>query len=304
MPELTKRELKLLDEIFEEIDVELFEAIERERDSDRLTFSLLQNEHEKGKYISDEIKRTRERLKQTPKNIAGFIHALGVQMPGKNESFESRFESIVKNFIIDEYIEGFEYLGKMKEAPESYIKSLDDFYSFTDKMWMIAKILEYSILLYRYELLNKLFPQTETKTQHNTVESKPVLKPEAHSIVFNILKDYFSTEQQAGLKLLIDSGKSSSRKLLFKDNGNRLTDTFKKLFEYGFIIGCQKKDLIDWIISNFTFTYKSKEIPFRQGTVEKTISRNHYPCKSPLIEIQNGQIQKAEQPRKRKSRKY
>jgi hypothetical protein len=29
-------------------------------------------------------------------------------------------------------------------------------------------------------------------------------------------------------------------------------------------------------------------------TVEKTISRNHYPCKSPLIEIKSGQIQKVE----------
>ncbi len=143
-------------------------------------------------------------------------------------------------------------------------------------------------------------PQTETKTEQETIELKPVLKPEAVQIVFDIIKDFFSPEHQTELKQVIETGNKAGKKLLFKGNGNRLTDTFKKLIEHDFITGCQKQDLINWIISNFTFTQKNKVKAFVYDTVEKTISRNYYPCKSPLIEIKNGQIQRTEQPRTKK----
>jgi hypothetical protein len=146
--------------------------------------------------------------------------------------------------------------------------------------------------------------QNETKTEQETIEIKPALKPEAVQVVFNILKDFFSTEQQAELKQIIETGNKASKKLLFKGNGNRLTDTFKKLIEHDFIPGCPKLNLINWIISNFTFTQQNKVKAFIYGTVEKTISRNDNPCKSPLIEIKNGQIQKVEQPRTKKYNKY
>jgi hypothetical protein len=137
-----------------------------------------------------------------------------------------------------------------------------------------------------------------------TIEMKPVLKPESVQIVFNIVKDFFNTEQQIELKLILETGNNASIKLLFKDNGNRLTDTFKKLIEHDFITGCQKQDLINWIIANFTFLHRKTETEFKPDTVEKTISRNLYPCKSPLIEIKNGQIQKVDQPHVRNQNKY
>lgn len=151
---------------------------------------------------------------------------------------------------------------------------------------------------------HNLPPQTETKTEQETIEMKPVLKPEVVQMVFDILKDFFSPEQQTELKQIIETGNKASNKLLFKGTGNRLTDTFKKLIEHDFITGCQKQDLINWIISNFTFTQQNKVKAFIYDTVEKTISRNFYPCKSPLIEIKNGQIQRFEQPRTKKYSKY
>lgn len=143
--------------------------------------------------------------------------------------------------------------------------------------------------------------QAETKPTH---EIKPKFKPEAIQTIFDIIKDFFSTENQNELKQILHTGNIASEKLLFTANGNRLTDTFKKLIEHDFIPGYQKKDLINWIISNFTFMHQNKVKPFVFDTVEKTISRNYYPCKSPLIEIKRGQIEKAEQPRKRKQSKY
>lgn len=146
--------------------------------------------------------------------------------------------------------------------------------------------------------------QAETKTEQETIELKPVFKPEVLKIVFDILKDFFSLEHQTEFKKVIETGNKASKKLLFKGNGNRLTDTFKKLIEHDFITGCQKQDLINWIISNFTFTQQNKVKAFIYDTVEKTISRNDNPCKSPLIKIENGQIQKVEAPRTKKYNKY
>jgi len=144
----------------------------------------------------------------------------------------------------------------------------------------------------------------QIKTEQETIEIKPVLKPEAVQNVFEIIKDFFNIKQQADLIEVIATGNIASEKLLFKGNGNRLTDTFKKLIEHDFITGCQKQDLINWIISNFTFIKQGKEQAFVYDTVEKTISRNNYPCKTPLIEIKNGQIQKVELPKARKQNNY
>jgi primosomal protein N' len=159
-------------------------------------------------------------------------------------------------------------------------------------------------LEYWNKQIDTRFWLTTSLEEQETIEIKPALKSEAVQVVFNILKDFFSTEQQAELKQIIETGNKASKKLLFKGNGNRLTDTFKKLIEHDFIPGCPKLNLINWIISNFTFTQQNKVKAFIYGTVEKTISRNDNPCKSPLIEIKNGQIQKVEQPRTKKYNKY
>ena len=148
--------------------------------------------------------------------------------------------------------------------------------------------------------------QPKSKTEQKTIEIKPVLKPEAVQTVFDILKDFFSPEQQAELKQVIETGNIARIKLLFKDNGNRLTDTFKKLIEHDFITGCQKRHLETWIVSNFLFLHNGTKKEFKPRSVNKYVSagKKTVGCKSPLIEIKNGQIQRVEQPRTKKYRKY
>jgi hypothetical protein len=146
--------------------------------------------------------------------------------------------------------------------------------------------------------------ETQKKIEQGTIEMKPVLKPEAVQIVFDIIKDFFNSEQQAELKRVIQTGNRASNKLLFKSNGNRLTDTFKKLIEHDYITGCQKQDLINWIILNFTYSQQYKVKEFIYDTVEKTISRNDNPCKSPLIEIFKGQILKVDKSRTKNYNKH
>ena len=146
--------------------------------------------------------------------------------------------------------------------------------------------------------------QTETKTEQHSIIIKPTLKPVIVEHLFEIIKDFFSPEQQNELKHLLETWDNVSNKLLFRDNGNRLSDTFKKLLEHDLITGCLKHDLINWIISNFSYIYRSEIKAFIYDTVEKTISRNDNPCKSPLIEIKNGQMQKVEKPRTKKYSKH
>ena len=144
----------------------------------------------------------------------------------------------------------------------------------------------------------------EAKQESEIIEIKPVLKPESVQTVFDVIKDFFSPEQQTKLKKLIESGIEPSEKLLFKDNGNRLTDTFKKLFEHYFIIGCLKRDLESWIFNNFQYLKASKPTDYKPEVLNKYISGNNLPCKRPLIEIKKGQIHKVEQPRTKKYNKY
>jgi len=133
-------------------------------------------------------------------------------------------------------------------------------------------------------------------TEASKLELKPIFKPEAIDTIFEIIKDYFKAEQQTELLSILKTGNKASNKLLFMGNGNRLTDTFKQLIEYDFITCCEKKDLINWTCLNFSFLRRGEIKPFIHGTVEKTISGNNF-CKSHLIEIKDGKIQKIDTPR-------
>jgi hypothetical protein len=150
-----------------------------------------------------------------------------------------------------------------------------------------------------------IFQQGDTGTEQNAIELKPSFKPKAVEIIFEIIKDFFSVEQQPELNRVLQTGNDAISKLLFKDNANRLTDTFKKLIEHDFITGCQKKHLENWIVSNFLFLHNGLSKEFKLKVVNKYISagRNTVCCKSPLIDIKNGQILKVEQPRTKKYEK-
>ncbi|MFC5270035.1 hypothetical protein [Adhaeribacter terreus] len=144
-------------------------------------------------------------------------------------------------------------------------------------------------------------PNTETITP----EIKPVFKTEITDQVYNILKDYFNTNQQPQLKQLIETGSDTSPKLLFKGNANQLTDTWQKLYDCQFIIGCQKEVLQQWTIKNFCYSGKKKDaIDFEYETVRKGISNYTNPCMNPLLKIENGQIVAVKQEQKKKYRKY
>ncbi len=259
-------------------------------------------------YIKESIgnahfKYKREQLKNSPNTIKdSYVEAFN------NEVTPERIAELKEMLSkIEPYSKRIEFLEKEKIK---YLQDISPETLFISGVTSTAMGTRGALFFDRFielEIQNERLKSTivtETETEQKTGDLKPVLNSEAVQIVFDILKGFFSPEHQTELKNVIETGSKASKKLLFKGNGNRLSDTFKKLIEHDFITGFQKQDLINWIISNFQFTHQNKEKPFVYDTVEKTISRNYYPCKSPLIEIKNGQIHKVEQPRKRKQSKY
>ncbi len=136
----------------------------------------------------------------------------------------------------------------------------------------------------------KSHPSETTKTISTIIDSIPKLISEAIPEVLKIFKVFFNPNQYPDLETLLRTGKSNSSPLLFNDNGNRLTDAFKKLKENDFITGCDKKDLENWIGLNFNYVSRKKIKTFTPDYLEKCISRKDTICKNPLFNIKNGKI--------------
>ena len=128
------------------------------------------------------------------------------------------------------------------------------------------------------------------ETELLKIEKRPIIALEKIKELFEILKGYFEPIQHNELNSLLTTGKRGKQKLIFKDNANRLTDTFKQLIENNLITGCKKDGLENWIIANFQFLKEKTPTDFKKYTVHKNISGKYYPCNNRIIIIENGNI--------------
>jgi hypothetical protein len=153
------------------------------------------------------------------------------------------------------------------------------------KCWLIIlnNPLLFESFFFENEKKNQ-FKQSETPQQSKQEYTpKPCFKPESIESITDILNVFFDTSQHSELKRIIETGTNTNEKLLFRDNGNKLTDCFKKLYENNTITGCAKTVLINWIIENFKFTYRNSIKDYDPKTVEKIISSKERLCKNPII---------------------
>jgi hypothetical protein len=151
--------------------------------------------------------------------------------------------------------------------------------------------------------LSHVFNKSKKGTSKEESENKQLLIREVVEPFFGIIKDYFDEKYHEELKRILESGGKVNNKLLFRENGNKLSDAFKQLHEHNMIVGWQKKELIQLIIENFLYRHQGKVIEFKQDTVTKTISAKHYPCKNPIIGIDSNVIFKIDPySKKRRSR--
>ncbi|WP_295939455.1 hypothetical protein [uncultured Alistipes sp.] len=131
---------------------------------------------------------------------------------------------------------------------------------------------------------------TSTVSQSTHIVQHLEIAPTVISGLLDILKPYFTTQQHGALYELLNTGRDVQEKLLFRSNGNRLVDVFKKLVENDLIMGCNKKILQEFIIRNFNYLKNDQISTFSTETVARTMSRKTYPCKKPILSITNKRL--------------
>lgn len=114
---------------------------------------------------------------------------------------------------------------------------------------------------------------------------RPIFLAEYIQQIFNILKDFFSKSDQAELLQILETGGISENPLLFLDNGTRLADAFKQLFDCEIVRGCQKKEFEDWICSNFRYRYRNEIKLFSKRYIADIISSTKDKCQKPLLNV-------------------
>lgn len=123
-----------------------------------------------------------------------------------------------------------------------------------------------------------------SRTRSDAEHSLPVFKKKYIDDILKIFDGYFS-EQHFGLLKALLNGTQQLEKLLFEDNGNKLANAFRQLWENQIITGCNKSELERWILKNFKYKYRGIQKDFTEHYLNDLISTNTKPCKSRIIEI-------------------
>ncbi len=108
--------------------------------------------------------------------------------------------------------------------------------------------------------------------------------------LYNILKPFFSSFQHSELLRILRDGTDAKEKLIFRDNGNRLADMFKQLYDADLIAGCTKKKVEEWTIRNFLFISRNEVKYYKTHYVNDIISTNKVITKRPIIKVVEGKI--------------
>lgn len=128
-------------------------------------------------------------------------------------------------------------------------------------------------------------PEKSTIEIPTAFDTKPVFNTEKVAEIFDILKVFFNPEHQKKLESILSTGDNLSEPLLFLENGNRLADAFKQLYNADFITGCQKKELEKWIAQNFNYRYRNEVKAFKIRYLNDIISTNNDNCKKPILNV-------------------
>ncbi|MDX5423451.1 MAG: hypothetical protein LPK14_14445 [Hymenobacteraceae bacterium] len=103
--------------------------------------------------------------------------------------------------------------------------------------------------------------------------------------LFEILKGYFTPDDQQQLLPLLQENQIPASPLLFHGNGNQLADAFKQLYEANLLVGCLKGELEAWIAASFTYVYRKQQRTLPPNYLAAIISSNTKPCQSPILDV-------------------
>ena len=135
------------------------------------------------------------------------------------------------------------------------------------------------------EEMKNLSPPQNSEVIQPQRDIRPTFLTDSVPHIFDILKSFFAPEHQIELLRILKSGGNASKPLLFNDSGNRLADAFKQLFDYDIIIGCQKKELENWIGQNFHYRYRDKIMKYTPRYLSDILSTTKDKCQKPILNI-------------------
>lgn len=121
--------------------------------------------------------------------------------------------------------------------------------------------------------------------KRSTEIGRPVFVQDYFREVYEIIRDFFSPEDQTRLLSLLENCVDVPEPLVFLDTGNRLADAFKQLYDANIIRGCQKKELESWICRNFAYVYQKNVKPFIPKYLNEIISTTKDKCKRPFLDV-------------------
>jgi hypothetical protein len=119
----------------------------------------------------------------------------------------------------------------------------------------------------------------------NLHKSVPYFLPEYRTLLLEILKSHFNSDQHEDLSKLITDPHQKSPILTFLGNGNKLPDAFKKLIQENIITQCNKKELEAWISKNFRYFSNMQFQNYTLKYLNDIISTQSDKCKTPILKI-------------------
>jgi hypothetical protein len=144
--------------------------------------------------------------------------------------------------------------------------------------------------------------KTDKITPVKKEEQTPVFKEGVAAEFYDLVKDYFKPVDQPHLKSLLMGESTANYRLLFSGTGNQLADALKQLFEANLIIGCNKAQLISWIMQHFTYSDKGAVKNYSEKYLLDIISSNTKTCQSPILNVRKKEGQFVISPLQRNNR--
>jgi hypothetical protein len=182
-------------------------------------------------------------------------------------------------------------LNKIFIAPElSYEEHANADDDFIDDLQDSIRARQIALQEFEQSVLKVIQPAKEAEktdkiTPVKKEEQTPVFKEGVAAEFYDLVKDYFKPVNQPRLKSLLTGESTANYPLVFSGTGNQLADAFKQLFEANLIIGCNKAQLISWMIQHFAYIDKGTVKNFSEKYLLDIISSNTKTCQSPILDI-------------------
>jgi len=181
--------------------------------------------------------------------------------------------------------------------------------NFIDDLQDSIRARQKALAEFEQSVLKVIQPGKEGEKTNNTKpvkkeELRPVFKEGVAVDFYDLVKDYFKSEDQPYLKRLLTNELHVNHSFIFNSNGNQLADAFKQLIEANLIVGCNKTQLITWIINYFAYIDKGTVKNYSEKYLLDIISSNTKSCQSPILDIRKKEGQFVISPLQRNARNH